>query len=86
MHLSRNRDFCSRKSGEGGGTHDVSYQGKELWVEGRMGEVDTMEENNMRTTTIDGKTQQHKEKAQLTNSKQVPSLHFSANIRTTLSE
>ena len=51
-----------------------------------MGEVDTMEENNMRTTTIDGKTQQRKEKAQLTNSKQVPSLHFSANIRTTLSE
>ena len=48
--------------------------------------VDTMEENNMRTTTIDGKTQQHKEKAQLTNSKQVPSLHFSANICTTLSE
>ena len=50
-----------------------------------MGEVDTMEENNMRTT-IDGKTQQRKEKAQLTNSKQVRSLHFSANIRTTLSE
>ena len=48
--------------------------------------VDTMDENYMRTTTIDCKIQQHKEKAQLTTSKQVPSLHFSANIRTTLSE
>ena len=38
---SRNTGFCSRKSGEEVGTHDVSYQGG--WVEKLVG-VDTMED------------------------------------------
>lgn len=62
------------------GTHDVSYQGKESWIEGRKylrEGVDIMEENNMRTVIIDGNTNQHKQKVKLTtSSKQVPSLLF----------
>ena len=82
MHLLRNREKVEKE----GGHMMLPIKGRNFELRVVWERVDTMEENTMRTTTIDGKTQQHKEKAQLTNSKQVPSLHFSANICTTLSE
>ena len=82
MHLLRNREKVEKE----GGHMMLLIKGRNFELRVVWERVDTMEENTMRTTTIDGKTQQHKEKAQLTNSKQVPSLHFSANICTTLSE
>ena len=65
MHLSRNRDFGSRKSGEGGGEGHMMFLIKGRNFENILREwVHTMEENNMRTTTVDGNT--HKQKVKLT--------------------
>ena len=59
MHLSRNRNVCSRNSAKvGWGGYMFLIKGRNFEWEVECERVDPMEENNMRTITSDFNTQQ----------------------------
>ena len=56
MHLSRNRDVCSRKMCKSGWGYMFLIKGRNFEWEVERERVDPMEENNMRTITTDANT------------------------------